>query len=55
MMQGGFNGGYCVTLAKDYEESLERIGRQLIEIAKGPTPEPQNIEELSRYNMAFQW
>lgn len=40
--------------AKDYnEESLERIGRQLIEIAKGPTPEPQNIQELSRYNYGF--
>lgn len=40
--------------AKDYnEESLERIGRQLIEIAKGPTPEPENIRELSRYNYGF--
>jgi len=40
--------------AKDYnEESLERIGRQLIEIAKGPTPEPENIHELSRYNYGF--
>lgn len=40
--------------AKDYnEESLERIGRQLIEIAKGPAPEPQNIQELSRYNYGF--
>ena len=40
--------------ANDYnEESLERIGRQLIEIAKGPVPEPQNIEELSRYNYGF--
>ena len=40
--------------AKDYsEESLERIGRQLIEIAKGPIPEPDNIEELSRYNYGF--
>ena len=40
--------------AKDYnEESLERIGRQLIEIAKGPTPEPENIQELSRYNYGF--
>lgn len=40
--------------AKDYnEESLERIGRQLIEIAKGPTPEPANIQELSRHNYGF--
>jgi hypothetical protein len=40
--------------AKDYnEESLERIGRQLIEIAKGPTPEPENIQELARYNYGF--
>lgn len=40
--------------AKDYsEESLERIGRQLIEIAKGPIQEPDNIEELSRYNYGF--
>jgi transposase len=40
--------------AKDYnEESLERIGRQLIEIAKGPAPEPDNIQELSRYNYGF--
>lgn len=40
--------------ANDYnEESLERIGRQLIEIAKGPAPEPQNIEELCRYNYGF--
>jgi len=40
--------------AKDYnEESLERIGRQLIEIAKGPAPEPENIQELSRYNYGF--
>jgi transposase len=40
--------------ANDYsEESLERIGRQLIEIAKGPIPEPHNIEELSRYNYGF--
>lgn len=40
--------------AKDYnEESLERIGRQLIAIAKGPTPEPQDIHELSRYNYGF--
>ncbi len=35
--------------AKDYSEaSLERIGRQLIEVAKGPIPEPDNIVELSR-------
>jgi hypothetical protein len=40
--------------ANDYsEESLERIGRQLIEIAKGPALEPDNIEELSRYNYGF--
>lgn len=40
--------------ANDYsEESLERIGRQLIEIAKGPIPEPDNIAELSRYNYGF--
>lgn len=40
--------------ANDYtEESLERIGRQLIEMAKGPTPEPENIEELARYNYGF--
>ena len=40
--------------ANDYtEESLERIGRQLIEIAKGPTPEPDNIRELSRHNYGF--
>lgn len=40
--------------ARDYsEESLQRIGRQLIEIAKGPIPEPDNIEELSRYNYGF--
>ena len=40
--------------ANDYsEESLERIGRQLIEIAKGPTIEPENIQELSRYNYGF--
>jgi hypothetical protein len=40
--------------ANDYtEESLERIGRQLIEIAKGPTPEPEHIQELSRYNYGF--
>ncbi len=34
-------------------ESLERIGRQLIEMVKGPTPEPENIQELSRYNYGF--
>ncbi len=40
--------------ANDYsEQSLERIGRQLIEIAKGPTPEPENIQELSRHNYGF--
>jgi transposase len=38
----------------DYtDESLERMGRQLIEIAKGTTPEPKNIQELSRYNYGF--
>ena len=40
--------------ANDYTgESLERIGRQLIEIAKGPIVEPENIQELSRYNYGF--
>jgi len=40
--------------AKDYTaESLERIGRQLIEMVKGPQPEPENIHELSRYNYGF--
>ena len=40
--------------ANDYtDQSLERIGRQLIEISKGPTPEPENIQELSRYNYGF--
>ena len=40
--------------AKDYiEESLERIGRQLIEIAKGPAPEPKHIQERCRYNYGF--
>ncbi len=40
--------------ANDYTgESLERIARQLIEIAKGPTAEPENIQELSRYNYGF--
>jgi hypothetical protein len=40
--------------ANDYsEESLERIGRQLIEMAKGPIPEPENIQELARYNYGF--
>ena len=40
--------------ANDYtHEALERIGRQLIEMAKGPTPEPENIQELSRYNYGF--
>lgn len=38
----------------DYsDEALERIGRQLIEIVKGPSPEPQNIAELSRHNYGF--
>ena len=35
------------------QETLERIGRQLIEMAKGPAAEPQNIEELARYNYGF--
>jgi len=40
--------------AKDYTDaSLERIGRQLIEMVKGPTPEPENIRELSRFNYGF--
>ncbi len=40
--------------ANDYtSESLERIGRQLMEIAKGPTPEPDNIQEISRHNYGF--
>ncbi len=40
--------------ANDYsDESLERIGRQLMEIAKGPTPEPENIQEISRHNYGF--
>ncbi len=40
--------------ANDYtSESLERIARQLMEIAKGPTPEPDNIREISRHNYGF--
>ena len=40
--------------ASDYTvESLERMGRQLIEIAKGAMSEPENIQELSRYNYGF--
>jgi hypothetical protein len=40
--------------ANDYsDDSLERIGRQLIEMVKGPAPEPENIQELSRYNYGF--
>jgi hypothetical protein len=40
--------------ANDYTgEALERMGRQLIEIAKGATPEPENIQELSRHNYGF--
>ena len=40
--------------ANDYnKESLERIGRQLIEIAKDPAPELQNIQERCRYNYGF--
>ena len=35
------------------EETLERIGRQLIEMAKGQAEQPQNIEELARYNYGF--
>ena len=34
-------------------EALERIGRQLIELVKGPVQEPVDIEELSRYNYGF--
>ena len=34
-------------------EALERIGRQLIELAKGPVIEPQGVAELDRYNYGF--
>lgn len=34
-------------------DALERIGRQLIELVKGPLAEPQGVEELSRYNYGF--
>ena len=40
--------------AADYSrEALERIGRQLIELAKGPIGEPDNIVELSRHNYGY--
>ena len=40
--------------ASDYShEALERIGRQLIELANGSTPVPENITELSRHNYGF--
>src|SRR5437016_5988567 len=40
--------------ASDYSGAeLERIGRQLIELAKGPQGEPENIVELSRHNYGF--
>ena len=40
--------------AADYSgEELERIGRQLIELAKGPAAAPANITELSRHNYGF--
>lgn len=40
--------------AADYSsEALERIGRQLIELAKGPIAEPDNIAELSRHNYGY--
>lgn len=40
--------------ASDYnDQSLERIGRQLVEMAKEPMPEPKNLLELSRYNYGF--
>lgn len=40
--------------AADYSsEALERIGRQLIELAKGPIGEPNNITELSRHNYGY--
>jgi transposase len=34
-------------------EALERMGRQLIELVKGPASAPADIEELSRYNYGF--
>jgi transposase len=40
--------------AADYSsEALERIGRQLIELAKGPIAELDNIVELSRHNYGY--
>ena len=40
--------------ASDYSgEELERIGRQLIELAKSPASERENIAELSRHNYGF--
>jgi len=42
--------------ASDYtDQALERIGRQLIELAKGPPVEPKDIQELSRHNYGFPW
>ena len=35
------------------EEALERIGRQLVDLAKGPIEEPDNLCELSRHNYGF--
>jgi transposase len=34
-------------------EALERMGRQLIELVKGPITAPKDIEELSRHNYGF--
>lgn len=34
-------------------DALERIGRQLIELVKGPLAEPAGVEELCRYNYGF--
>jgi transposase len=34
-------------------EALERIGRQLIELVKGPLPELEPIKELSRHNYGY--
>lgn len=35
------------------QDALERIGQQLIELAKGPKPEPTGLAELARYNYGF--
>jgi transposase len=35
------------------KDALERIGQQLIELAKGSTPEPQGLAEIGRYNYGF--